>query len=319
MGGTSLTTKEWLRRARAKHGNKYDYSQVEYKNGRTKVCIICPNHGEFWQRAKNHIDYGQNCPKCKGNYQHSTKEWIDIAKKVHGDKYDYSKTEYKNVLTNVCIICPEHGKFWQLPGVHIIQKSGCTKCCNRYQRTTEEWIEEARKIHGNRYDYSKVNYTCSKKKVCIICPKHGKFLQKAESHISQQSGCPRCFSGISKIQMDWLNYLCVTIPELEYAGSGKEFRIPKTRYNVDGYDPKTKTIYEMHGDWWHGNPKFHHPNNKHPKNGRKFGKLFKKTLHREIKLRKLGYKYFCIWEHEWRRGITAIIKLQQNWKKRYNN
>ena len=119
--------KEFIDAARKVHGDKYDYSKVEYKNQHTKVCIICPEHGEFWQQAQSHLR-GNGCPKCSQRHHYTTEEWIKEARKIHGDKYDYSKVEYINKSTKVCIICPEHGEFWQTPEKHVNGSQGCPKC-----------------------------------------------------------------------------------------------------------------------------------------------------------------------------------------------
>ena len=171
MGKNS--TDDFIKRARKIHGNKYDYSKVEYKNSITKVCIICPEHGEFWQRPANHL-CGQGCPHCAGVSRKDTKQFIEDARKVHGDKYDYSKVEYEGNKQNVCIIChkkdkngKEHGEFFQQALTHL-RGFGCPKCSNNYRKNTEEFIEEAKKVHGNKYDYSKVKYKNNKTKICII-------------------------------------------------------------------------------------------------------------------------------------------------------
>ena len=107
----------------------------------------------------------------------TTEQFIAESKQIHKDKYDYSKSEYVNARTKVCIICPEHGEFWQLPSLHINQKCGCPECNGTKKRTNEDFIREAKKIHGNKYDYSKVTYNNVNEKICIICPKHGEFWQ----------------------------------------------------------------------------------------------------------------------------------------------
>ena len=168
-----MTNSEFIAKARKIHNEKYDYSKVEYINNRTKVCIICPIHGEFWQTPNAHLN-GQDCPKCKGKIKLTLEKFIEKAKKVHGDKYDYSKVEYINNHTKVCIICPIHGEFWQTPQHHL-KGVGCPKCYGNFRKTTEQFIEEARKVHGDKYDYSKVEYVNATTKVRIICPKHGEF------------------------------------------------------------------------------------------------------------------------------------------------
>ena len=192
-----LTTEEWIRKAKEVHGDKYDYSKVEYVNNNTKVCIICPEHGEFWQMPSAHIKLHEGCIKCTHSNKPTTEEWIRKAKEVHGDKYDYSKVEYINAKTKVCIICPEHGEFWQRPNSHICG-CGCKKCSDdnkkiEYSLTSNEFIKKAKKIHGDKYDYSKVKYVNRKTKVCIICPEHGEFWQTPGGHLYNFQGCPLCY------------------------------------------------------------------------------------------------------------------------------
>lgn len=118
-------------------------------------------------------------------------EFIEKAKKVHGDKYDYSKVEYINNSTKVCIICPEHGEFWQVPNSHL-NGNGCSECCGLKKWTTEKFIEKAREVHGDKYDYSKTNYVNKRTNVIITCPIHGDFSQNPHNHVTQKQGCPEC-------------------------------------------------------------------------------------------------------------------------------
>ena len=194
MGRKKKTKEEFIKEATEKHGDKYDYSKVHYVNSKTKVCIICPEHGEFWQEASGHLR-GIGCPKCSGNYIPTTEEWVASARKVHGDKYDYSKVEYVNNHTKVCIICSEHGEFWQTPSAHL-QGQGCPKCANetnggRKRLSISSFIKKAREVHGDKYDYSKVEYDGAHTKVCIICPEHGEFWQTPNEH-KKGCGCPNC-------------------------------------------------------------------------------------------------------------------------------
>ena len=124
----------------------------------------------------------------------NTEDFIKKAREIHGDKYDYSKVNYTGAFNKVCIICPEHGEFWQLPVVHLNQKCGCKKCS--HSSNTKDFIEKAKKVHGDRYDYSKVKYESTDKEVCIICPEHGEFWQTPHHHLAGR-GCHKC-SNIKK-------------------------------------------------------------------------------------------------------------------------
>lgn len=201
------TKEDFIKKARETHGDKYDYSKVEYVGSKTNVCIICPEHGEFWQQAGSHLQ-GVGCPKCGGCYVPTTEEWITSARKIHGDKYDYSKAEYVNYTTKICIICPEHGDFWQRPNSHT-QKQGCSKCANeinseRKRSSLSDFIKKAHKVHKDKYDYSKVEYVNNHTKVCIICPEHGNFEQTPNDH-TQGAGCPKC--NLSHFERSMINYL----------------------------------------------------------------------------------------------------------------
>jgi len=198
----TLTTEEFIQKAKLIHGDKYNYLKVEYKNNNTKVCIICPEHGEFWQNPIHHLKK-HGCPKCKNCYVPTTEEFIQKAKEIHGDKYDYSKVEYKHSQQKICIICPEHGEFWQIPNHHL-KKHGCPKCVNVYSPTTEEFIQKAKLIHGDKYNYLKVEYKNNNTKVCIICPEHGEFWQTPNSHLNN-TGCPKCQRSLGEEAIEkWL-------------------------------------------------------------------------------------------------------------------
>ena len=186
--GNKLTNIEFIERARNIHGEKYDYSLVEYIGSKTKIKIICPIHGEFLQLPYSHYN-GFGCSKCTNKYS-DNKNFIEKAKLIHNNKYDYSLVDYKNSKFNVKIICPIHGIFEQRPNDHL-NKRKCPKCSNKYKPTTEEFIINAKKIHENKYDYSLVNYLCNRKKIKIICPIHGIFEQTPNDHL-HGIGCSVC-------------------------------------------------------------------------------------------------------------------------------
>ena len=141
---------EFIREARLIHHNRYDYSKVEYASNKTKVCIICPEHGEFWQAPSDHLN-GKGCPQCAGNVRHDKDTFVEKAKHIHNDRYDYSKVEYVNAHTKVCIICPEHGEFWQTPNNHL-NGNGCPLCKNRkigdvLRDTVEDFTKKSDELH----------------------------------------------------------------------------------------------------------------------------------------------------------------------------
>lgn len=188
-GRQRITQDVFISRATEIHKGRYDYSKVNLESTNKEVCIICPIHGEFQQIAKYHLQ-GNGCQKCFATPKSNKEEFICKAKEVYGDKYDYSKVEYKGNKDKVCIICPEHGEWWMTPN-NFLRGHSCPGCFGTPKYTTAEFIEKARVVHGDKYDYSKVVYDGNKKKVCITCPKHGDFWQIAASHM-HGSGCPKC-------------------------------------------------------------------------------------------------------------------------------
>lgn len=190
---------EFITQAEVVHGNKYDYSNVDYVNNRTKVNIICSKHGPFSQTPGAHLR-GQGCVKCSFNPPLSKEEAIEKARLVHGDKYDYSKFVYTTAEAKSIIICPIHGEFKQSLSVQYKQGQGCPKCgliklAESMSSNTSEFIKKATSVHGDDYDYSKVNYRRSNELVTIVCSKHGDFLQTANRHLSG-AGCQKCKGGI---------------------------------------------------------------------------------------------------------------------------
>jgi uncharacterized OB-fold protein len=241
----------FIEKANIKHNNKYDYSLVNYINSKTKIEIICPEHGSFMKTPHSHL-CGQGCPKCSNHFTPTTEEWIEKAIKVHNNKYDYSKVVYISSDTKVKIICKIHGVFMQTPEKHL-SGNGCQKCGKVYRPTTDEFINEANKIHNNKYYYYKVNYINAKTKVEIICHNHGSFMQTPDSHV-RGSGCPRCSKiGFSQKAINWLESIMTKENiYIEHAMNAGEYRIPNTRFRADGYCKDNNTVYEFHGTIYHG-------------------------------------------------------------------
>ncbi len=184
-------TIQFIERAKSIYGDKYDYSDVEYVNARTKVRIRCKTHGIFEQTPDKHIGRDRcGCPMCAGNVTRTYGVFKAQAIAVHGDRYDYSKVQYKNNRTPVEIVCRKHGSFWQSPSNHLAGK-GCGKCANNAKLSTEAFIVNAREVHGDFYDYSHVVYDGNRTEVEIICPIHGPFVQIPYVHLTG-CGCPSC-------------------------------------------------------------------------------------------------------------------------------
>jgi hypothetical protein len=186
-------TNNFISKAIKIHGDKYDYSKVNYINAKTKINIICKIHGEFQQNPSNHLRK-HNCQKCAKNFKLDTLGFIEKAKEIHKDTYDYSKVNYINADAKIIIICKIHGEFKQQPDFHLNRKCGCPKCSNNVKFDTLEFIKKAKQIHKDKYVYSKVEYINNRIPIIIICKVHGEFTQKPDIHINQKCGCPSCIN-----------------------------------------------------------------------------------------------------------------------------
>ena len=185
-----VTTNDFINKAILIHGDKYNYTISEYINSKTKIKIICPTHGLFEQQSNNHL-YGKGCPKCSHNIKLTNDIFIEKAKLIHNNMYNYSLVNYSGIKHKVKIICNKHGMFEQTPDNHLSKKHGCPKCSNNVNLTTEEFIKKSLRTHGDKYNYSLVEYVNSINKVKIICPVHGMFEQKAFNHMRGDK-CPSC-------------------------------------------------------------------------------------------------------------------------------
>ncbi|MDC3320777.1 endonuclease domain-containing protein [Hyphomicrobiales bacterium] len=235
-------TEFFISKAKKNHGDKYDYSRVKYMRAMDKVTIGCPDHGWFDQRASRHIS-GAGCTLCARasmsiNNRKSEDLFLKQAKEVHGNKYDYSKVEYKTARLKILIGCKEHGWFSQSPNKHLLG-SACPKCGDDKKRTNiEDFIFKSKKSHKNKYDYSEVIYKNNRTKVNIICPIHGRFKQEPDNH-SKGVGCPRCINKSEGKIAEFLEKKNIL---------HRNHKISKERKFFDFYLPEFNILIERDGE-----------------------------------------------------------------------
>jgi cytochrome c2 len=307
------TTEYFIQKSIEIHGNKYDYSKVDYKQNNLKITIICNKHSEFLQTPASHLN-GCGCPICGGGVQSNTNIFIEKANKIHNNRYDYSKANYKKANIKIIIICKEHGEYLQTPNSHL-SGSGCIKCAGSFPLNNNIFIEKAIKIHGNKYDYSKVNYKNHMTNVIIICKKHKDFLQTPNNHLSGAC-CNKCIGNqFSKPQIYWLELLMkIDNIYIQHALNDGEFKIPNIKCKVDGYCKETNTIYEFHGNYWHGNPKMFNSNSMNKTCNMTHGELYKKTLEKEQIIKDMGYNLEVMWELDWTKINKSIRTIQKKFR-----
>jgi len=220
--------------------------------------------------------------------------------KLYNDQYDLSMVNYTGMKNKITLICLKHGPWARMAEKELIG-AGCPKCNyenmpkNRTYnklKTTDEFINQAKQVHGDTYDYSLVKYKNADTKIKIICPSHGEFEQLPWGHLKY--GCRQCNIHKSKIEKEWLN-------SFNNKNIIHQYRLDDLKIIVDGFDPSTNTVYEFYGDYWHGNPSKFNPlliNTRTPKQ-KTFGELYQDTVNREHKIISSGYKLISIWEADY--------------------
>lgn len=318
---------EFVKRSRVKHGYKYGYATSVYITSTEPLEIYCIGGGHyFWQTPHKHMNAGHGCPTCGARIM-SKPEFVRRSKLEHGDSCFYDDSLFVNLSVPIALLClndMDHGWFNQLPKDHLLGH-GCPKCGrarNGLSRmlSKEEIVKRFRKVHGDSCCYKDSKYTGYWKKMGIRCNRdktHGTFESTPANHI-QGASCPRCVQrGWSKISMTWLKFMEIRLgTHIKHALNGGELRIKhgKTCYSVDGYEPKSKTVLEFHGDYWHGNPNIYDPDVIQPTTKMTYGQLYERTLVKESKLKSMGYGYVCIWESEWRTMLAAVSVIQSRWR-----
>lgn len=309
----ALNTDTVIARATALHGTKYGYDKVVYRNKRTKIIVTCPIHGDFEQFPLDHAVAvrGYGCTRCghqeiAARRRFTKADFVRKAREVHGNRYIYEQTIYQGARQKVTIACSEHGAFSQTADSHL-QGIGCPTCghelCGQNQRLSpDRFIAACSATHGNKYDYSKTEYTRSVDKIIITCPKHGDFTQVANAHQSG-IGCRKCScGGFSNGAIEWLEYRArqdgIYIQHAgndgEYTAHDKDDRLLK----FDGYCFQTNTVYEYEGSYFHGDPKLYDPDEVNAVTKQSFGHMWQKTMDRLNRIEAMGYNVCYITSRE---------------------
>lgn len=265
-------TEKFISSFKELYGNKLDLSKFVYTKSNIKSTVICPIHGEF-EATPNNLLRGRGCPIC-GNINKKVKQTIseqvfnERMEKIYGDSLTYDFSNYSNFGEKMEFVCSKHGSFEALP-LNVLHGHGCPicgreKCSKSRTMKFEEVLRRFKEVHGDTYTYDESTYKTSRKKMRIICQKHGEFWQIPMNHWGGQ-GCPVCKE--SKLEM-----------ELDKAltDNGIEFirQKPLGRQSIDFYIPKYKINIECQGEQ-HFKKKF---DDKYD---------FKKSLERDIKKNKI--------------------------------
>lgn len=247
----------------------------------------------------------KNSSAHKGNFYIYKNKNMLLKKfyETHGGLYNYDNVEYGGTKIKVSIKCKKHGTFQQLPFDHI-NGAGCPQCGNTIRSDKNrislvDWLQRAKIKHGDRYDYSMITDVKSQStKLPFICKKHGVFYTSMKQHLKFGGSCPSCTK--SFYENEWLDSLNIS----------KQNRNIKVFLDdgyiiADGYNEKTKTVYEFWGDYWHGNPLTTDHKKINYQTKKTFGELYANTQNKIHNIKKSGYILIDIWEYEW-------LKLRDN-------
>jgi hypothetical protein len=199
-----LTLDEFINKANEIHNKKFDYTKVVYIDSNTRVTIICPMHGEFKQKPSHHLT-GSECQQCgkitnKSSLILTREELLRRFEEAHGEKYDYSQTNYINYYKKIDIICPAHGVFKTTAVAHYLHKRGCPKCkdswfvgdCYKLKRQ-DTFVKRVNQIWGEVFDFGNLNFKTLHKPICITCKKHNhSFETKPCVLLQNKGGCVFC-------------------------------------------------------------------------------------------------------------------------------
>jgi len=255
--------------------------------------IRCKKHGEvFYQSMSYHKSKWGECPICVNKLK--LREFIKKAKEKHGNKYDYSRIEHFHSNEKVEIVCKEHGIFEQTPTLHLKCFCACPECSDRLGGIKElkDLLRKFKEVHGDLYDYSKVNFINVNTSIDIICNRHGIFKKRPYNHLKGE-GCKKCLEErqTSKSEIEWCNSHRVPL---------RNYLIGQ--YNVDGFNDETNTVYEFLGDYWHGNLKEFEGDEINKRSGKSFKELNEMTFNRLNQIKEMGYTVIYIWESDWKDG-----------------
>ena len=241
------TAQEFVQRAQEVHGDRFDYSKVDYQNNKIGVTIVCPDHGSFEQTPNNHLK-GGGCSHCSGHGRLSQSDFLCRAVDVHGDRYNYDNCVFLATAKKVIVTCKRHGDFVVEAAAHL-RGNGCKKCVSEnLLLTMPQWLARANKRHGERYSYDKVDYKTANAVVTIGCKIHGDFKQRSHQHL-QGGGCPRCAQHVSRGCMEWLEAMTkIDNTHIQHGGNGGEVRVTGTLWHADGYSAELHKVYEFHGE-----------------------------------------------------------------------
>lgn len=271
-----LTHKEFVTKASDIHGDKYEYIE-EYKGSQNKIKILCKKHNYIFEQTPNKHLIGRGCPLCGRNIEkENITDYIIDFNKIHKNSYNYSLNDSNKIYSTnskIKIQCKRHNYTFEQTIFKHLKGHGCKKCAledisKSKKDSIEEYIKKANSKHNYKYTYNINQLNNHKDTIEIVCPEHGIFYQKANTHLRSKIGCPDCkkiFLRKKRIKELEINFFkgYQVIPNynpkgcelfdkiskekgiyIQHAMNGGEYYIKELGYWVDGYDKENNIVYE---------------------------------------------------------------------------
>jgi len=239
MAQKRLSSKNFIRRVKRRHGDRFTLNKTIYTTKREKIVVTCKTHGDFEVYPQVLLKSPVGCLRC--GHRLTLDKFLKRSRNKHGVKYDYNKVELISVNDKVTVVCPKHGDFNTVPYLHYARGVGCPECALEKNRTSiDDFIKRAIEIHGNKYDYSEVEYVTGNQPVTINCPQHGRFQQKPRVHI-QGSGCGDCFVVRNKSNTEEFVKQANKVHGDRYSYSSVRYKTSKVKVMI---------ICAKHGPFW---------------------------------------------------------------------
>lgn len=231
-----MNKNDFIKKAKEKYGDFYDYSKVEYIDRETKVCIICPIHGVFWQTPRIHLR-GKGCKKCTMGVI-SEDEFLSMSNEKFGDVYEYGK--YVGFNKPIDVFCKKHNITFKKTPRHIINsKTPCSECRKEFLKN--EFIKKFNELNYNDLQLlENFEYINNKTKIPIICKKHGIFYA-TPNNLLKGHLCPECKKET------------LSLPFSDFVEKSNRIHCNKYKYDISTYKnstTKTKILCPIHGEFW---------------------------------------------------------------------
>lgn len=294
-----------------------------YSNLDTKLKFECLNGHPIFESSPRYIITKQSgCPKCGSkrtghknlNNHDSFLQKLAIRNKQYSPVLLVPDEQYNGIHSKLKFQCADNKHpIWEATASSIIQGSGCPICGNQISKITHQHTHsqflELLNLRNEEYPLKQVflskgqTYTTQKDKLEFYCNHNHTWNTIPGDIIHRKIGCPFCAASktFSFMAIDWLSWIAESnqIDIIHRGNTDNEYIIPTTKYSVDGYCKETNTVYEFHGNYWHGNPRLFDCMDTNERTNTTFGSLYDKTIARENHIKSLGYNIVTIWEDEY--------------------